>query len=61
MVGLGIEQELVFSNLSSQRRKELDNENLVTEYRNKIPDYKYLNYDSIVQESQGISGRDLPF
>lgn len=58
---LGIEQELDFSNISSQRRIELDNENVVIEYRNKISDLKYFHYDSIVRESEEAYGLDLPF
>ena len=39
---LGIERDLNFSNLSYSRRKELDNQELMTQYRNKIPDFKFV-------------------
>lgn len=58
---LGIEQDLEFSKLSCKRRLELDNERLITEYKNKISDFKCFPPDITVQEPKGKYGIDLPF
>ncbi len=58
---LGIEQNHTFSNLSSQRRKELDNKNHISEYRNKITDFKFAPIATTVEEPEEYYGADLPF
>lgn len=58
---LGIEQNHAFSNLSSQRRKELDNKNHISEYRNKITDFKFAPIVTTVEEPEEYYGADLPF
>ena len=58
---LGIEQQLEFSNLSTQRRKELDNKDLIMEYRNKIRDFNFVPIFDTVEEPVEYYGIDLPF
>lgn len=58
---LGIERELDFSNLSSQRRKELDSKNNLTWYRNKIHDLDSVSIINTVNEPTEVYGSDLPF
>ena len=58
---LGIEQELNFSNLSYSRRKELDNQDIMAQYRNKIPDFKFVESCNTVEEPEEFYGVDLPF
>ena len=58
---LGIEQQLEFSNLSTQRRKELDNKDLIMEYRNKIRDFNFLPIFDTAEEPVEYYGIDLPF
>ena len=58
---LGIERELDFSNLSSQRRKELDNKNNFTWYRNKIHDLDFVPIINTVNEPTEFYGSELPF
>lgn len=58
---LGIEQELDFSKLSYMRRLELNDGNLLKLYRNKIPDFKYVTSDDIIEEPSDNYGADLPF
>lgn len=58
---LGIERELDFSNLSSQRRKELDSKNNFTWYRNKIHDLDSVPIINTVYEPTEVYGSDLPF
>lgn len=58
---LGIEQDLEFSNLSCRRRKELDDQNIITKYRNKIPDFRRIVIGNTVNEPEASYGFDLPF
>ena len=58
---LGIEQEIDFSTISSHRRKELDNKNIVMEYRNKIRDFNFMPIFDTAEESMQYYGADLPF
>lgn len=58
---LGIEQELDFSKLSYMRRLELNDGNLLKLYRNKIPDFKYVTSEDIIEEPSDNYGADLPF
>ncbi len=58
---LGIEQELNFSNLSCQRRRELDDDILLEVYKNKISDFKYISREITVKEPYENYGVDLPF
>ena len=58
---LGIERELDFSTLLSRRRKELDNENLIIEYRNKIHDFDFVPVINTVDEPTAYYGTELPF
>lgn len=58
---LGIEQELDFSKLSYMRRLELNDGNLLKLYRNRIPDFKYITSEDIIEEPSDNYGADLPF
>lgn len=58
---LGIEQELDFSKLSYMRRLELNDGSLLKLYRNKIPDFKYVTSEDIIEEPSDNYGADLPF
>ena len=58
---LGIEQDLNFSNLSYSRRKELDNQGLMAQYRKKISDFKFVDSCNTVEEPEEFYGVDLPF
>lgn len=58
---LGIEQDLDFSNLSCNRRREIEDENLLELYKNKISDFKYTSRDITAKEPFENYGDDLPF
>ncbi len=58
---LGIEQDLDFSILSSERRKELDNRKIFEIYKNKIHDLKFISQGFVANEPSESYGADLPF
>lgn len=58
---LGIEQDLEFSNLSYRRRRELEDENILEIYKNKIPAFKYTTQEFTAKEPFENYGNDLPF
>ncbi|MBD5189060.1 MAG: site-specific DNA-methyltransferase [Bacteroidales bacterium] len=58
---LGIEQDINFTNLSCKRRKELDNVNLITDYRKKIRDFSFVSTLNLLEEPEEYYGTDLPF
>ncbi len=58
---LGIEKELDFSEISKQRRLELDNIDTLISYKNKLADLKYYSASQMVQEPEVEYIRELPF
>lgn len=59
---LGIEQEPQFAQLSQARRQEIDNENIRTEYKDKLSDLRFTQSMCYASEPEYIYGYgDLPF
>lgn len=58
---LGIEQEEDFASLSMSRREELNNKNLILEYKNRISDFKHVSVVNTVEEPEEYYNADLPF
>lgn len=58
---LGIEQEENFASLSMSRREELNNKNLILEYKNRISDFKHVSVVITVEEPEEYYNADLPF
>ena len=58
---LGIEQENDFAILGKNRREELNNQEIRSNYIDKLSDLSYSNQESLVQEPNDHYGIDLPF
>lgn len=58
---LGIEQEEDFASLGMSRREELNNKNLILEYKNRISDFKHVSVVNTVEEPEEYYNADLPF
>ena len=58
---LGIEQENNFAILGKNRREELNNQDIRTNYRDRLSDLSYLHQESFVQEPIDYYWMDLPF
>lgn len=58
---LGIEYDETFSELSKQRREELNDEQLRHHYISKLNDLKHDNLKTYLSEPEQLYGKDLPF
>lgn len=58
---LGIEQDVNFAILSSNRRKELDSPPVREDYRRHLNDLTYVDFSAVADEPQEQYGHDLPF
>lgn len=58
---LGIEQETKFSELSKERRKEIDDSMIQTEYIKHLSDLSYADPATYTNEPEEYYGIDLPF
>lgn len=58
---LGIEQDVNFAILSSNRRKELDSPPVREDYRRHLNDLTYVDFSAVADEPQEQYGLDLPF
>ncbi|MCM1319945.1 MAG: site-specific DNA-methyltransferase [Muribaculaceae bacterium] len=58
---LGIEKETVFSEMSRLRRLELDNTDILNQYKAKLTDLSYCNVNETLSEPDADYGLDLPF
>ena len=58
---LGIEQEAKFSELSRERRKEIDDSMIHAEYIKHLSDLSYVDPTTYTNEPEEYYGIDLPF